>query len=383
VWFEKDEIGTVVGYGTLFGIEGVRSHEKPPKHSREAGTFMMQAQKLLPQDEARWDGFVESMAAGTLFHKTAWRRILETTFDYRSHYLWAEREGKIFGVLPLFHVRSWFAGNAVISTPFAVYGGLLAAEEEAEQVLLQAGKAYAHEHGATYVELRQRFASPHPELQTRENLYCTFIKPIAAEAEQNFNALPREARRMVRKGEKAGLVAQFDNSRVQDFYEIYAASVRSLGTPVFPLALFENCLRELKDDADILLIFHDGQPIAGVLSFYDRDTVLPYYGGSLPNKNFLAPNNFMYWALMKSAGERGYKYFDFGRSKNSTGAFHFKRHMGFEHTPLPYQYQMMNGAPLPNNNPTNPKFHLAIKMWQRLPLRLTKALGPHLVKQFP
>mgnify|MGYP001575267522 CR=1 FL=1 len=344
---------------------------------------MMQVKTLLPGDEARWDRFVDSMPAGTLFHQTAWRRILETTFDYRSHYLLAERDGVVRGVLPLFHVRSWFAGNAVISTPFAVYGGMLAVEEEAERILLLAGKTYAHEHGATYMELRQRFASSNPELQTRENLYCTFIKPLVANAEENFNTLPREARRMVRKGEKAGLTAKFDNARVQDFYEIYAASVRSLGTPVFPLTLFENCLREFKDNADILLILHEELPIAGVLSFYYRDTVLPYYGGSLPDKNFLAPNNFMYWALMKSAGERGLHYFDFGRSKNSTGAFHFKRHMGFEHTPLPYQYQMMNGAPLPNNNPTNPKFQLAIKMWQHLPLGLTKVLGPHLVKQFP
>lgn len=344
---------------------------------------MMQVKTLLAQDEARWDDFVERMDEGTLFHKSAWRRIVEATFGYRSHYLLAERAGEIRGVLPLFHVRSFFAGNAVISTPFAVYGGLLAVEEEAERVLLQAGKAYAEEHGATYLELRQRFASAHPDLQTRENLYCTFIKPLAPDAEQNFNALPREARRMVRKAEKAGLTAQFDNQRVKDFYEIYATSVRALGTPVFPFALFENCMRELKEHADILLILHEGKPIAGVLSFYHRDTVLPYYGGSLPEKNHLAPNNFMYWALMKSAGERGYKFFDFGRSKNSTGAFHFKRHMGFEHTPLPYQYQMMNGAPLPNNNPTNPKFHLAIKLWQRLPLGLTKMIGPHLVKQFP
>lgn len=346
-------------------------------------TLMLQVKTLVPEAESRWDRFVDDMAAGTLFQKNAWRRILEKTFGYRSHYLYAERDGEIRGVLPLFHVRSWFAGNAVISTPFAVYGGMLALEEEAERALLRAGAKFADEHGASYVELRQRFASTHPELQTRENLYCTFIKPLSASAEENFNALPREARRMVRKGEKAGLTAKFDNSRVLEFYDIYAASVRSLGTPVFPLALFENCMREFKDNADILLILHEERPIAGVLSFYYRDTVLPYYGGSLPDKNHLAPNNFMYWSLMKSAGERGFQYFDFGRSKNSTGAFHFKRHMGFEHTPLPYQYHMMNGAPLPNNNPTNPKFHLAIKMWQRLPLSLTKALGPHLVKQFP
>lgn len=343
----------------------------------------MQIKVLSPQDEARWDRFVDGMSEGTLFQKTAWRRIVAATFGYRAHYLFAERAQEICGILPLFHVQTWFAGNAVISTPFAVYGGVLAQDLETERALLNAANAFAHETGAVYLELRQRFACQSSELHTRENLYCTFIKPIYEDAEKTFSELPREARRMVRKAEKAGLVAKFENVRIDDFYDIYAASVRALGTPVFPRTLFASCLREFKDNADVLLVCYQGRPIAGVLSFYYRDTVLPYYGGSLPHQNHLAPNNFMYWALMKSAGERGYKFFDFGRSKNSTGAFHFKRHMGFEQTPLPYQYQTMNGAPLPNNNPTNPKFQFAIKMWQRLPLGLTKMLGPHLVRQFP
>ncbi len=379
----EEEIGTALGNGSGTGVEDGLPCEKTRFPSREAGADMIQVKKLTLQDETRWDRFVDDAEAGTLFHKTAWKRIIEATFAYRSHYLFAVRNEEICGVLPLFHVHSWFAGNAVISTPFAVYGGLLAQDEEVEQALLNAGEAFASEQGANYLELRQRFACRNTELQTRENLYCTFIKPIYTLPEQTFSELPREARRMVRKAEKIGLTARFDNLRLPEFYDIYANSVRSLGTPVFPTALFENCLREFRDEADILLIFHEDRPVAGVLSFYYRDTVLPYYGGSLPTKNYLAPNNFMYWSLMKSAGERGYKFFDFGRSKNSTGAFHFKRHMGFEQIPLPYQYRMMNGAQLPNNNPTNPKFQLAIKLWQRMPLGLTKVLGPRLVRQFP
>lgn len=338
---------------------------------------------LQMEDEMRWDNFVDASENGTIFHKIAWKRILEKTFRYRSCYFFAEKDGQICGVLPLFHTRSMFAGNAIISTPFAVYGGIVADDEAAENALLEACKAHALQIGASYIELRQRFRCQNPGLQTRDSLYCTFIKPIHAETETTFAELPREARRMVRKAEKIGLTTKVSEEGLADFYDIYATSVHSLGTPVFPRRLFENCLSELKPNADLLLIYHENQPLAGVLSFYYRDTVLPYYGGSLPHKNNLAPNNFMYWSLMKSAGERGYRFFDFGRSKNSTGAFDFKRHMGFDPLPLPYQYWMMNGAPIPNNNPTNPKFQLAIKVWQRMPLSLTKVLGPRLVRAFP
>lgn len=349
----------------------------------EENARMTLVKPLQLEDENRWDRFVDAAENGTIFHKMAWKRIVESTFHYRPCYLFAEQGGEICGVLPLFHVRSLFAGNAMISTPFAVYGGILAVNAATENLLFAACKNFATQCGASYVELRQRIRCQNPELQTRDALYCTFVKPIHAETERTFAELPREARRMVRKGEKCGLTTTFGEAGLEDFYEIYATSVRGLGTPVFPRRLFESCLRELKPHADLLLIAHENQPVAGVLSFYYRDTVLPYYGGSLPHKNNLAPNNFMYWALMKSAGERGCRFFDFGRSKSTTGAFDFKRHMGFAPIPLPYQYWMMNGEPIPNNNPTNPKFQLAIKVWQRMPLGLTKVLGPHLVRAFP
>lgn len=344
---------------------------------------MLNIRPLQKDDEERWDKFVDAMERGTIFHKLVWKRIIESTFPYASCYLLAEDDRQICGILPLFHLKSPFAGNALISSPFAVYGGILATQLTAEQALLDACKAYTKKYGSTYVELRQLSRCQSPELKTRDSLYCTFVKPIHSTPEQNFNDLPREARRMVRKAEKLGLTAKFVENELDDFYEIYAASVRNLGTPVFPRQLFANCLNEMKKDADLLMIYHQNKPVAGVLSFYHRHTVMPYYGGSLPDKNHLAPNNFMYWTLMKHAGERGYTRFDFGRSKNTTGAFDFKRHMGFDPTPLPYQYWMSNGEPLPEVNPLNPKFRLAINVWRRLPLSVTKVLGPKLVKAFP
>lgn len=344
---------------------------------------MITVRPLQQEDEGRWDQFVDAVEHGTIFHKLVWKRIVESTFRYTPHYLVAEENHQICGVLPLFHLKSPFVGNALISTPFAVYGGILATHPAAEQALLETCKTYSNKLRATYAELRQSFACQSPDLQTRDSLYCTFLKPLHQKPQQNFDSLPREARRMIRKAEKNGLTARFVENSLDDFYEIYASSVRNLGTPVFPKSLFTTCLREMKNESDLLLIYHENKPVAGVLSFYYRNTVLPYYGGSLPDKNHLAPNNFMYWMLMKHASENGCLWFDFGRSKNTTGAFDFKRHMGFEPTPLPYQYWMSNGHPLPEINPLNPKFRLAINVWRRLPLGVTKVLGPRLVRAFP
>lgn len=343
----------------------------------------MQVREYQTGDKLKWDEFVDSMHQGSLFHKIAWKNIIDVTFGYTPVYLLAEEGGAIKGILPLYHVRSLFAGNALISIPFAVYGGILAANTEAESSLFQAARRFATQYRAGYIEFHQRFPCDNQLLQTRDDLYCTFIKPITSSPEQNFQSLPREARRLVRVGIKNELVARFGNDQVNQFYDIYAVSVRNLGTPVFPKRLFINCLQEFGSEVDLLVVYHNNTPVAGVISFYYRDTVMPYYGGSTPQAKQLSPNNFMYWKLLEHALEKKCSFFDFGRSKTDTGVFNFKRNMGFEPTPLPYQYYLANGKSLPNNNPTNPRYQIAISLWQRLPLGVTRFLGPRLVRYFP
>jgi hypothetical protein len=88
----------------------------------------------------------------------------------------------------------------------------------------------------------------------------------------------------------------------------------------------------------------------------------------------------MYWEVMRRAADRGCRMFDFGRSKQGTGAFSFKKNWGFVPEPLRYQFHLRRGDSLPEINPLNPKYRLAIAVWKRLPLPLTKLLGPMIVK---
>ena len=91
----------------------------------------------------------------------------------------------------------------------------------------------------------------------------------------------------------------------------------------------------------------------------------------------------MYWELMRHATVAGYRVFDFGRSRNDTGPFHFKRHWGFEPRPLHYQYVLLGKNTMPQINPSNPKLQAFIKVWQRLPLAVTKWVGPPLTRLLP
>jgi len=335
----------------------------------------------LAGEVVEWDAFVRASADGSPFHLCAWKRAVEETYGHRPYYLMARCGGTIQGVLPLFEVRGVLGKRALISVPYAVYGGICAHSPEARVALLDAATALAHERGAEYVELRHRRAQG-LGLPTKE-LYVTFSRPISANEEENSLAIPRKQRRMTRQGGKHGLRAEIGRNHLDALYEIYAGSVRNLGSPVFPRRLFRALLSEFDKECQILTVWHGEQMVAGVLTLFYEDQVLPYYGGALREALPYAVNDFMYWELMCHAARAGYRVFDFGRSRVGTGAYDFKRHWGFEPVPLPYQYILRGGGSVPNVSPSNPRFHLAMEAWKRLPLPVAKLLGPPLTRYLP
>ena len=170
------------------------------------------------------------------------------------------------------------------------------------------------------------------------------------------------------------------DEHIEDFYPLFAVSVRNLGTPVFPKRYFRNLRQAFGRDCEILTVRSHGKPISSVLSFYFRDRVMPYYTGSLPEARALGTNDLMYWQVLRRAVDRGYRIFDFGRSKVGTGPYDFKRNWGFEPQPVTHQFYLREGCELPRVNPTNPKYRALISLWQRLPLSVANAIGPYLIR---
>ena len=337
------------------------------------------------QDSSAWDKFVANEASATFCHKSGWGRVIESVWKHPAYHLLAERGNEITGVLPLFHVKSRLFGSMLVSSPNAVYGGAVAIDQISAEALVVEAKKIAVKLQVDFLELRDAFEneSVDPELH-RKDLYFTFSHPISTDEDALMKTFPRDIRTMIRKGIKNELTAQLGREELLDeFYEAYATSVHHLGTPVFPKKLFATFLCEFPNESDILLIRQGDKVAGGVLNFYFRDTVMPYYGGAYGEFYRAGINNYMYWALMQSAAARGYTRFDFGRSKNATGAFEFKRGWGMQMTALPYQFYLVKAQEMPNLNPTNPKYEMMINIWKKLPYSVTKIIGPALVKNFP
>jgi FemAB-related protein (PEP-CTERM system-associated) len=352
-------------------------------------------------DQPAWDQYVENHRQGTIFHLTAWKNVIEKTYGHKTYYLIAventvgsteyavsrkrahsswliAHELNVVGILPLFELKSLVFGHYLISVPFAELGGPLAVNETICQQLVEKAIELTRTRKCDYLELRNEHTISD---LVKKSLYYNFKKEIFPDPDQNMQAIPRKARRMIRQGIKFGLYSEFGLHLLHDFYEILAKSYHQLGTPIFPRRLFRNFLEEFGTDSQILLIRNkEGSPVAGVLSFFYKDQIIPYYAGSLFKYRKLAPNDFMYWELMKYGCEHGFKVFDFGRSKVDTGSYHFKRHWGFEPVPLSYQYYLNRIDKLPNLSPANPKYQKKIELWKRLPFTGTKLLGPPIAK---
>ena len=327
---------------------------------------------------AQWDLYVDKSENSTFFHRARWHSVLPRAFGHKPHFFYAERGGEIVGILPTAHVKSMLFGNSLASLPFCVYGGVVADDAEVANKLLVQASELGTQLNVDAVEIRS--LEPIDQSWPDKDLYVTFRRTMDPDHEANLKAIPGKQRAMVRKGAAEGLASEFDDG-VDRVYHVYSESLRNLGTPVFSKKYLRILREEFGSDCDVLMITQGDRDVAGVLNFYFKDQVLPYYGGSITEaRNIRGVNHFMYAELMRHSVDRGYRIFDFGRSKKGTGAFEFKRNFGFEPEQLHYQYFLVKSQQVPELNPNNPKYQKMIEIWKKLPLSVANSIGPFVAK---
>lgn len=333
------------------------------------------------REAARVDAWVREQPSATPFHLTGWSSAVAHGCRQRAYYLLAERAGALCGVLPLTEIHSPLFGRALVSSGFAVGGGILAEDDRTADLLAEAGWSLAERLSCTSMELRSGY-QPSDAWHVEEGTYAGFVRPIAADDEAELLAIPRKQRAEVRRALGHDLEVRAGRSMADSaaHYAVYAESVRNLGTPVFPRALFDAVLDRLGEGADILTVFREGRPIASVLSLIFNGCVMPYWGGGTAEARAWRANDFMYFALMGHARARGCDRFDFGRSKLGTGAFAFKKNWGFAPEPLRYFTRTADGAAPRQINPLSPRYRLQVAAWRRLPLWLANRLGPPIAR---
>ena len=333
----------------------------------------------VPQDRGRWEAFVASRGDEAGYHAWDWQQVFANAFGHESVYLIARRGDDIEGVLPLVHIKSLLFGNSLTSLPFLNYGGVIAATADAAEALVAGARDEAQRRGCAHVELRH-VVPQFPHLQCKSHKVAMRL-PLTPSL---WEALDRKVRNQIRKAEKSGLVVERGGATlVADFYQVFARNMRDLGTPVYSRRLFDEVLRTFPDRAHLHVVRLEGKPIAAGLTYRTASMVQLPWASSIREFNPLCANVLLYWDAIRFAQESGAQVFDMGRSTPNEGTFKFKAQWGAQPVPLHWEYQLLTSGRLPNMSPANPRFQLAIALWQKLPVGVTTRVGPMIIRAIP
>jgi len=362
-------------------------HSRPPDRPVETLLetkldIQLEIRNLQEADVAEWDDFVIRHPDSTPFHLVAWKRTIEDSFGYRPLYVFATDGQRIRGILPVFLVKNYIIGKALISSPFAVYGGILADCDPALRALHAHVVGLGNELGVDYIELRntrleQCVSGPNVDR------YVSFSQSLVPDETSMLESLPKKTRNLVRKALKQGFEMRYSVSDLRNFMTLYATNMRRLGTPCFSSRYFSSLVRNFGDMVDVREVWLGGKPMAASLNFLFRGEMHIYYAAADTKYNALGPNTYMYFDHLRWGGAKGFKAFDFGRCKRGTGVFEFKRHWNTTMRELPYEIILVRRKELPNFSPANPKFEMAISLWRLVPLWVTRLVGPTLIRLFP
>jgi FemAB-related protein (PEP-CTERM system-associated) len=341
----------------------------------------MNISHLSTAQEPDWDAYVARHPDATVFHLSGWGRVIERATGHRTHYLMAMDGGRVAGIYPLVILSTRLFGVMGSSLPFVGYGGMVSDGPEAEQALADEAARLAVAAGCRTIELRQR----HPlkiDWPTTDRKVATAIS-IEGGAEQVMARLHQNVRNKIRKAAKEGVTVLAGPEGLSDFYAIYSRNLRDLGTPVISRRFFEAALEQLPDNLKVYRAVRNGKTIAAKIVAVDRRTCCFTWSASLREELVHAPVHAMNWRAIVDACEAGCAWVDMGRSTAGTSHQEFKKYWGGDSWTLPWAYQLLNGAELPGLHKEDRRFSLAIALWKRMPLGLSRLLGPPLARNLP
>ena len=333
-------------------------------------------------DPDPWNRYVQQARLATTYHHWNWKAVIEETYHHRTYYLAARVGDGISGVLPLVALKSRLFGHFLVSLPFFNYGGLLADTPEIAQLLLTKAEEIARMIGADHVELRQGDLYDMPWRQACARV--SMIVPLPGTPEEYSKSLGGRLRNKIRHAQKHGFECRWGGIElVEKFYDVFAANMHYLGTPVYPVEWFQNVLRLTGKHTRILLLLDAGKAIAGSVITTYRDFVELPWIASVPESRSQYSTVLLYWLALEWAIQNGFKQVDLGRCVPGGGTYQFKRQWKCEEKPLHWYYWIAQGEKMPQLRPDNPRYRFAINVWKKLPLELTKWLGPKIVRSIP
>jgi FemAB-related protein (PEP-CTERM system-associated) len=330
-------------------------------------------------DDGRWNTFVAQHPLGTAFHRWEWKEVHERTFGHRCRFLMAEGGHSVLGVLPLVETRSPVFGRYLVSMPYVSYGGPLALEPESERLLCDA--AVRRREGNGLLQLRS--AGPlNTDLSLSQHKATVLLDLEPGDPAAVFKRFSAKLRSQVRRSAKAGIEVRFGAQYTAAFVDVLQEHMRDLGSPAHGRRFYESIVTAFGEDVWVGCAYMGREPVAAGLAFRYGDEVEITWASALRRYSQLSPNMALYWAFIERAAAEGAARFNFGRCTPGAGTHKFKLQWGGRTVPL-FWYSSREGDGGRTPTPDQAVYGLAARVWQRLPVALTRVIGPAVVRGIP
>lgn len=328
-----------------------------------------------------WNAFVAQSPLATVYHRFDWRDVNASSFGHRSAYLGAFVDGRIAGILPIVQLKSQLFGNIACSLPFVNYGGPCGETDEIERALVDAARPVVDAWRVDYLEIRTRRQIETLPTSTHKVSMTLDLNPDPDVLWKKFTTAHRQD---IRGAYKKGLTARIGGRELlADFYAVLSESWRDMGTPIYSRNYLQTVALTFPEFTRFCVIYAGAEPAAASLDMLARDTAEGLWLGSRAKFRRHYAGYALYWELIKNACERGLKKFHLGRSTVQSGGEVFKKKWNAYSTPLYWQYLLRTRRDVPQLNVDNPKYQLAIKAWQKLPVPVTQLIGPYIARSIP
>jgi len=337
-------------------------------------------------DDMAWNAFVRRRRSPA-FTRWEWGTLSET-YGHERIYLQYARDGDVLGCLPLVHLDSPLFGSKLVSMPFAEYGGTIVnpGEDDVRKILRERAVEIAEERDVDYLLLRGIDADTIQQPFVDEQQYVTFELSLHDGTRAVWDSFESRLRRAVRKARKNDVetIRATTHEGVRRYYDLFLKTMRGHGTPPHSMEFFSTLQSTLGDagDAHIYLAINDGTAINGAVIIYGVDTAYYWSGASDYDYRDLNGGSLLLWNAICDAEEESYSTFNLGRTREESGVYTYKKGFNGQKVPLTDAYYFPR-ARHTSPDPVDDKYDIARRAWQRLPLVVTKYLGPPIRKHFP
>jgi hypothetical protein len=277
------------------------------------------AEIVNPLVDTRWDHMLECYPSATIFHGSAWAKVLCETYGYRPAHFSVRAGDRLLGLLPCMEVKSWITGCRGVAVPFTDQCEPLITEGVDPATLLvpilNEGRTRRWKslvlHGGSNL-----MPSAAPSLS-----FYTHSLDLSPECDRLFKGLKVNARNQVRQAERNGVAVEIGSSSglMDSYYSLHCQTRKKHGIPPQPVDFFRSIQRNLlqKGMGFVSIARAKEKPVAGAVFLHQGTQAYYKFSASDKDDLRLRGNNLVMWESIRQLKKEGVALLNFGRTSIS------------------------------------------------------------------